>query len=42
MSNLEEFLARLKPETRAKLMFASEAEQPVYETREDETAAHMR
>lgn len=42
MSKLEGYLARLKPETRAKLMFASEVEQPVYETREEEVAARCR
>lgn len=42
MSKLEEILARLTPETRAKLMFASEVEQPVYETWEEEVTARCR
>jgi hypothetical protein len=42
VTDIQEILARLSPETRAKVMLASEVEQPIYESWEEEMAARLR
>ncbi|MGC4109544.1 MAG: hypothetical protein QM747_03775 [Nocardioides sp.] len=42
MDAIDELLAKLKPETRAMFVRASEVEPPVYATEEDEMQARQR